>query len=173
MIYGGMLLEGGIISYDSNVVTGGLGATYLGIGAATQYHRDLVTVYLRAVNIQTGKIIRSVTSSKTVFSTLIDGNLLKYITFDRLLQAEAGLTVNEPTQLAVRQAIETAVYSLIMEGAMHNNWHFNDPVAGQKAIDEYLMRRDGANPDIKPNPKEDQAATPVTKSDEFFTVKTS
>ena len=174
MIYGGILLEGGIISYDSNVITGGAGATYLGIGAATQYHRDLVTVYLRAVNIQTGKIIRSVTSSKTVFSTLVDGNLLKYITFDRLLQAEAGFTVNEPTQLAVRQAIETAVYSLIMEGTLHDLWHFKDPVAGKKAIDEYLARRDGPNPGMNQHPevKKEQVA-PVAKSDGAAPVKKS
>jgi curli production assembly/transport component CsgG len=146
LIYGGMLIEGGIISYDTNVITGGAGATYLGIGASAQYRRDLVTVYLRAVNIQTGEVVLSVTSSKTIFSTSLDSTVLKYITFDKLLQAEAGFSVNEPTQLAVRQAIETAVYSMIMEGALDHLWSFANPADGQRAIDEYLKRRDSKMP---------------------------
>lgn len=142
LVYGGMMIEGGIISYDSNIVTGGAGATYLGIGASAQYHRDMVTVYLRAVNIQTGEVLLSVTSSKTLFSTSLDSNVLKYVTFDRLLQAEAGFSVNEPTQLAVRQAIEAAVYSMVMEGAIDHLWDFKDPAAGQAAMQQYLQRRD-------------------------------
>jgi len=145
LVYGGMMIEGGIVSYDSNIVTGGMGATYLGIGASAQYHRDMVTVYLRAINIQTGEVLLSVNSSKTLFSTQLDTNLLKYVTFDRLLQAEAGVSINEPTQLAVGQAIETAVYSLIMEGAINHMWDFKDPAAGQAAIQQYLIRRDGSN----------------------------
>ena len=143
LVYGGMLIEGGIVSYDSNIITGGAGATYLGIGGNVQYHRDMVTVYLRAVSIQTGEVLLSVTSSKTIFSMAVDSNVLKYITFDKLLQAEAGFTVNEPTPLCVRQAIETAVYSMVMEGAIDKLWDFRDPSAGQQAIAEYIARRDG------------------------------
>ena len=143
LIYGGMLLQGGIIGYDSNVVTGGAGALYLGLGANVKYARDVVTVYLRAVSIQTGEVLLSVTSSKTIYSTAVDSNVLKYITFDRLLQAEAGFSLNEPVQLATRQAIETSVYSLIMEGAIDGIWDFKDPVAGKRAIAEYIERRDG------------------------------
>ena len=141
MLYGGMLIEGGIISYDSNVQTGGAGASYLNLSSSVQYHRDLVSVYLRAVNVQTGEVIESVTSSKTVFSILLDTNLIKYVTISRLLQAETGFSDNEPTQLAVRQAIETALYSLIMEGAADNLWTFKDEKAGQKAMAEYLKRK--------------------------------
>lgn len=145
LVYGGMLLEGGIIGYDSNVVTGGAGAIYLGIGGNTRYARDVITVYLRAVNIQTGEVLMSVTSSKTIFSTAVGANVLKYITFDKLLQAEAGFSLNEPVMLATRQAIETAVYSMIMEGAIEGVWEFSDPVAGQKAVAEYVARRDQQN----------------------------
>jgi len=142
MIYGGLMLEGGIIAYDSNIATGGAGATYLGISGSTQYRRDLVTVYIRAVNVQTGEVLLSVTSSKTIYSASVDANLLKYITYDKLFQAEAGFSLNEPTQLAVRQAIETAVYSLIMEGAINKLWNFRNRVDGKKAISEYLDLRD-------------------------------
>lgn len=143
LLYSGLLVEGGIVGYDSNVITGGAGALYLGIGANTRYARDIVTVYLRAVNVQTGEVMLSVNSSKTIFSTAVDSNVLKYITFDRLLQAEAGFTLNEPVQLATRQAIETAVYSMIMEGAIEGLWEFKNPAAGKRAIAEYIARRDG------------------------------
>lgn len=143
LIYSGMMLQGGIIGYDSNVITGGAGALYLGIGANTRYARDVVTVYLRVVSVQTGEVVLSVTSSKTIFSTSVDSNVLKYITFDRLLQAEAGFSLNEPVQLATRQAIETAVYSIVMEGAIQGMWDFKDAAAGKRAIDEYVTRRDG------------------------------
>ena len=32
MLFAGMILEGGIIGYDTNVETGGTGARWLGIG---------------------------------------------------------------------------------------------------------------------------------------------
>jgi len=143
LVYGGVLIEGGIISYDSNIVTGGAGAAWLGVSGSTQYNRDLVTVSLRAINIQNGEVLLSVTSSKTIYSIAFDANFLKYITFDNLLQSEAGFSINEPTQLAVRQAIETAVYSLIMEGSIDGVWSFKNRIAGKKAINKYLERRDG------------------------------
>jgi curli production assembly/transport component CsgG len=82
-----------------------------------------------------------------VYSTLVDANILKYFAVDKLFQAEAGFSVNEPVQLAVRQAIETAVYSLIMEGALDKLWSFKNPAAGQVALDDYLERRDGRAPE--------------------------
>ena len=143
MLYGGTMIEGGIISYDSNVQTGGAGAVYLGIGGSVQYHRDLVTVYLRAVSVETGRVLLAVNSSKTIYSVAVDGNFLRYLTVSHLWQSEAGFTLNEPVQLAVRQAIETGVYSLLMEGALKHLWEFKDKAAGAHAISEYLVRRDG------------------------------
>ncbi|MCK5519201.1 MAG: CsgG/HfaB family protein, partial [Alphaproteobacteria bacterium] len=148
LIYGGIMIEGGIVSYDSNIATGGAGAIYLGVSGSTQYRKDLVTVYLRAINVQNGEVLLSVTSSKTIYSTVFDANFLKYITFDKLFQAEAGFSLNEPVQLGVRQAIETAVYSMIMEGAIDKIWSFQNPVAGNKAIKKYLKRRDGKWRDV-------------------------
>jgi len=145
LLYGGMMIEGGIVSYDSNVVTGGAGAIYLGIGGSVQYRRDLVTVYLRAVSIQTGKVLLSVNSSKTIYSVGADANFLRYFAVSNLLQSEAGFTMNEPTQLGVRQAIETALYSMIMEGAINNMWTFKNVEQGKKAINEYIKRRDNTS----------------------------
>lgn len=148
LIYGGMMIEGGIISYDSNIMTGGVGAVYLGIGGMMQYRRDLVTVYLRAISIQSGKVLLSVNSSKTIYSALVDANFLRYFSVSNLFQSEAGFSINEPNQLGVRQAIETALYSMIMEGANTGMWGFKDAAAGQKALSDYLKRRDNPEPKL-------------------------
>ena len=148
MLYGGTMIEGGIISYDSNVITGGLGAVYFGIGGSTQYRRDLVSVYLRAVSVESGRVLLAVNSSKTIYSVAVDGNFLRFMTVDKLFQSEAGFTMNEPVQLAVRQAIETGVYSLLMEGALKHLWEFKDKTSGEKAIAEYLARRDGKDENL-------------------------
>lgn len=152
MIYGGMILEGGIIFYDSNILTGGAAAGYFGISGSTQYRRDIVTVYLRAVNINNGEVVLSVNSSKTVFSYGVNAGVSRYLSYNRLLEAEAGYTVNEPSQLAVRQAIEASVYSLIMEGAIKKLWTFKDEDAGNRSIIQYLKKRDGgANSSVMKN----------------------
>lgn len=170
LIYGGMLLEGGIIFYDSNILTGGAAAGYFGISGSTQYRRDIVGIYLRAVNISSGEVVLAVNSSKTLFSYGVNAGVTRYLSFDKLLEAEAGFTVNEPSQLAVRQAIETAVYSMIMEGILQNRWKFRDESEGQKAINEYLKRRDGKNSDntpkyfIPPAKEEEKIVTPSTQS---------
>ncbi len=138
--YAGVLLEGGIIAYESNTLTGGIGARYLGIGGSTEYRSDIVTVALRAVNVQTGEVFISVTASKTIFSTGVQGSVFRFVAVDKLLEAESGFTVNEPPQLAVRQAVEAAVYALIMEGVRENYWSFEDKTQGRAALIEYLER---------------------------------
>src|SRR5690606_17177562 len=42
LLFAGVLLEGGIISYDSNIITGGFGARYFGAGGSTRYRQDRV-----------------------------------------------------------------------------------------------------------------------------------
>ncbi|MEZ5691113.1 MAG: CsgG/HfaB family protein [Rickettsiales bacterium] len=145
LIYGGMMIEGGIVSYDSNIISGGIGAVYLGIGGSVQYRRDLVTVYLRAISIQSGKVLLSVNSSKTIYSVAADANFLRYFAVSDLFQSEAGFAMNEPTQLGVRQAIETALYSLIMEGAINEIWQFRNVADGRKALKQYMDKKDHAH----------------------------
>ncbi len=122
LLYAGILLEGGVISYDSNVMTGGLGARYFGIGASTQYRQDRITIYLRAVSTLNGEILKTVYTSKTILSTSVNGSFFRYIDTERLLEAEVGLTQNEPVQLAVTEAIEKAVKGLIVEGIRDKIW---------------------------------------------------
>ncbi len=122
LLYAGILLEGGIISYDSNILTGGLGARYFGVGGSTQYRQDRITVYLRAVSTVNGKILKTVNVSKTILSQAVDASLFRYVKFQRLLEAETGFTKNEPIQLALQSAIEAAVENLIIEGVEAKLW---------------------------------------------------
>ena len=46
LLFAGVLLEGGIVSYDSNIITGGLGARYFGVGGSVKYRQDRVTLRL-------------------------------------------------------------------------------------------------------------------------------
>ena len=146
LLFAGMLIEGGVVGYDSNIATGGVGANYLGVGGDVKYRRDIVTVDLRAVSVVNGQVLISVTTEKTIYSTALDASVFKYVSFDHLLQMETGFTLNEPPQLAVRQAVETAVYSLIMEGARKNYWQFADANAGRVAVDEYAKTIEDGNP---------------------------
>ncbi len=122
LLYAGILLEGGIISYDTNIITGGYGARYFGVGGSAQYRQDRITIYLRAVSTSNGKILKTVYVSKTILSQAIDASLFKYVKFQRLLEVETGITKNEPIQLAIQNAIENAVESLIIEGIEDKLW---------------------------------------------------
>ncbi|MBS0408565.1 MAG: curlin [Proteobacteria bacterium] len=143
LLFAGVLLEGGVVGYDTNTVTGGVGATLLGIGGSAKYQQDTVTVYLRAVSVKTGEVLTSVTASKTVTSYAVDANVFRYIASDKLLETENGFTTNEPGMVALQQAIDKAVYGLIMEGADQKLWSFADPAAAAAAIERYHAERDG------------------------------
>lgn len=143
LLFAGIILDGGIVGYDSNTLTGGFGARFLGIGGDVKYRQDTVTVALRAVSVSTGEVIRSVTASKTIYSAGVSAGVFKFVSLQELLEIETGLTTNEPPMLAVRQAIEKAVFALIMEGTLTNYWGFADPVAAQPIVDRYVRERHG------------------------------
>lgn len=126
LLYAGILLEGGVVSYDTNIITGGTGARYFGAGASTEYRQDRISIYLRAVSTSNGEILKTVYVSKTILSQSLDASLFRYVSFQRLLEAETGFTKNEPVQLAMKNAIETAVEALIVEGVNRGLWTTKD-----------------------------------------------
>lgn len=134
LLYAGVLIEGGIVSYDSNIRTGGYGARYFGVGGSTQYREDRITIYLRAVSTSTGRILKNVNVSKTILSQAIDASLFRYVAVERLMEAETGITKNEPVQLAVQDAIEKAVFSLIVEGLEDKLWRSKDGVETETVL---------------------------------------
>jgi curli production assembly/transport component CsgG len=139
LLFAGIILEGGVVSYDANIVTGGMGLEYFGASGATQYRQDRVTVYLRAVSTKSGKILKTIYTSKTILSQSVNASLFRYVSFKRLLETETGLTTTEPGQMAVTEAIEKAVEGLVIEGVKDGLWGPADKSAAamKTVIDAY------------------------------------
>jgi len=143
LLFAGILLEGGIVSYDSNIITGGVGARYFGVGASAQYREDRITVYLRAVSTSNGRVLKTVYISKTILSQAVDASLFRYVSFQRLLEVETGYTKNEPVQLAMKDAIEKAVEALIIEGIQEELWFTKDgDEADNVLVQEYIQEKE-------------------------------
>lgn len=133
LLFAGVILEGGIISYDTNILTGGAGVRYFGAGSSGQYRQDRVTVYLRAISTSTGEILKTVYTTKTILSQQVDASLFRFVKFQRILEAETGFTYNEPTEIAVKDAIEKSVQALVFEGIRDRLWA---PRAADQATDQ-------------------------------------
>jgi curli production assembly/transport component CsgG len=144
LLFAGIILEGGIISFDTNLSSGGVGARFLGIGGSTQYRTNTATVYLRAVSVKTGEVLANVVTQKSVSSVAVSNGIFKFVKFDELLEFESGVASNEPSQIAVQAAVEKAVYALILEGAKpgpRQLWNFADAQAGQSWLQRYAEDR--------------------------------
>ena len=125
LLFAGVLLTGGIVGYDTNTETGGIGVRYLGIGISDEYRKDMVTVALRLISVQTGEVLLAVSSQKTILSTKLSATVFKFLDLGtKLLETEAGITDNESTTYAVRKAIEQAVIQIIKEGEQKKLWKF-------------------------------------------------
>ena len=125
LLFSGLILSGGIIGYDTNLATGGIGARYLGIGLNTQYRVDEVTVALRAVLVQTGQILLNVITTTQVYSTAAGVDLFRFTeNGTELFELEAGVARNESATYATRSAIEAAVYAIIIEGIKLDLWDY-------------------------------------------------
>lgn len=144
--YAAVIMEGSIIAYESNTHTGGVGARFLGVGGDTEWRRDMVTVGVRLVSVRSSEILATVTASKSIFSVAIQGGVFKFISPDELLEIEAGVTSNEPTQLAVRQAVEKAIYGLVVKGAASQAWSFAEPAVASPLIDRYFSESGDVTP---------------------------
>jgi curli production assembly/transport component CsgG len=147
MQFAGIIVEGGIVGYDSSTTSGGAGVRIFGIGKQTQWSTDTVTVSLRAVSVNTGKVVATVTVQKTILSTADSATALKF--FDQgtqAFEAEAGLTINEPGTYAVKAATELAVVELIKEGQRKGVWDYR-----QEPVAEVIVPK-GPVPVIEPAP---------------------
>ena len=128
LLFAGAYVTGGIVGYDSDVVSGGAGARVLGIGVHKEYRQDIISIVLRLINVQTGEVIISTVIEKTIFSTSTGGDVFKYADAGTMLvEIEAGYAVNEPVTYAVRKAIEAGVVELIKRGEEKELWKYDGP----------------------------------------------
>jgi curli production assembly/transport component CsgG len=140
--FAGIIIEGGIIGYDSGMESGGAAYKWLGIGPQSQYSKDIVTVSLRAVSVSSGKVLTTITVSKTIYSTADSIAILKaFRGGTAFFEAETGLTINEPTTLAVKATVEAAVVELIKEGERKGIWSFK-PIP--ENVDDWYENSNGS-----------------------------
>ena len=123
LLFAGILIEGGVVGYDSNIMTGGRGARTLGIGYSKQYRQDAVTVSMRAVSVLTGEVLLNVQTRKTILSYGEGGDIFRFIEQGtQLVEYEDGVGNNESVTYATRAAIEAAVLELIYQGHDRGYW---------------------------------------------------
>jgi len=127
MLFAGLIIEGGIVGYDSNTQSGGAGARYFGIGLSEQYRVDQVTISMRIVSVQTGEILMTTAVTKTIASHSSGGDVFRFLDMGtKALELETGVAVNEPVNYAIRTAIEFAVLELIYSGEKQGFWKFKE-----------------------------------------------
>lgn len=129
LLFAGVLLEGAVIAYDTNLATGGVGARYLGIGKSAQYRKDNITVSLRLVSVATGEILIEVMSQKTVFSYGQSEDVFRFTEMGtELVEVELGNASNESATIALMKAIEGAVLELINIGYSKEFWKHEETI---------------------------------------------
>jgi curli production assembly/transport component CsgG len=127
LLFAGIIIDGGIIGYDTNLESGGRGARYLGIGSSIQYRRDSVVVSLRATSTLTGEILLNVQTKKSILSVGGGYDVFRFVDMDtKLVEIEDGNSFNESVTYATRAAIEEAVLELIYQGHDRGHWIIED-----------------------------------------------
>ena len=127
LLFAGLIIQGGVLSYDTNIETGGLGARYLGIGNSTQYREDVVTISLRLVSVSTGEVLMETTVSKNILSTSVSQDFFRFIEMGtELVEIEGGVAENEAGSIALQKAIEAGVLNLIKIGINRGYWKYEN-----------------------------------------------
>ena len=123
LLFAGVLMEGAVIGYDTNIKSGGIGARYLGIGTSKQYRIDNITVALRMISIATGEVLIDVLVSKQIYSYGQSQDVFRFIEAGtELVEIETGDAENEPTTLALQRAIEESVLQIVKIGYAKGFW---------------------------------------------------
>lgn len=122
-----IIFEGGIVAYEFNTRTGGIGAKILGIGGSKEYREDVLTVSLRVVNAQSGLVLNSVTSTKRIYSHTVNTSLFGFVDNDIIAEAEGGWASNESVQAGLEEAIAFALIDLIADGLTTGTWQLSNP----------------------------------------------
>jgi len=79
------------------------------------------------ISTQTGEVLISTSVTKSIISTGSSLTMFKFFDLGtKAFELEAGNTVNEPVNYAVRVAIEQAVVELIKQGEEQSLWKYKD-----------------------------------------------
>ena len=141
MMFAGLILEGGIVGYDTNTTSGGAGARYFGLGMHEEYRTDQVTISLRLVAVQTGEILLTVSSTKTIASTSNGADVFRFLDLGtRALEIESGNAANEPVNYAIRTAIEYGILQMLYIGKEQGLWEWEKPIVAEVVKNKYIAQ---------------------------------
>ena len=158
LVFAGLIIEGGIVGYDSNTASGGVGARYFGIGMNEQYRVDQVTISMRLISVQTGEILLTTNVTKTIASYSGGGDVFTFLDMGtKALEIETGVAVNEPVNYAIRTAIEYAVLQIIKDGERKKYWKYKE------LPNDYKNKH--RKEEIKPIPVEDLPTPKILQED--------
>jgi len=137
LLFAGLLIQGGVISYEANLKSGGAGARYLGIGNSKQYREDTITISLRLVSVSTGEVLTETLVSKSIISTSISQDIFRFIeTGTELVEIEGGVSENESVSIALQKAIETGVLNIIKIGIERGYWRYEQTKINEPSCDD-------------------------------------
>jgi curli production assembly/transport component CsgG len=127
LLFAGIIVEGGVVDYNTNLLTGGMGARYLGIGNSKQYREDTVVVSIRLVSVSTGEILMENLTTKTILSVGLSNDFFRYIANGtKLVEFESGNAMNESKSIALQSAIEIGIVNIIGQGEAKGYWSFRE-----------------------------------------------
>ena len=125
LLFAGLLVQGGVISYEANLKSGGSGARYLGIGTSKQFREDTVTISLRLVSVATGEVLMETLVSKSILSTSVSQDVFRFIEAGtELVEIEGGISKNESVSIALQKAVENGVLNIINIGIDRGYWKY-------------------------------------------------
>ena len=139
LLFAGILIEGAVISYETNLESGGAGARYLGIGKSVIYREDNITISMRMVSVATGEVLLEVLSQKTIFSYGKSEDVFRFVEAEsQLVEIELGNARNESSTIAVMKAIEGGVLEIINTGYDRGFWILQNDNQGVELDDEEI-----------------------------------
>jgi curli production assembly/transport component CsgG len=137
LLFAGLLVQGGVVSYEANLKSGGAGARYLGIGNSKQYREDTVTISLRLISVSTGEVLMETLVSKSIISTSISQDIFRFIEQQtELVEIEGGVAENESVSIALQKAIETGVLNIINIGIKRGYWKYENIKIDEPSCDD-------------------------------------
>ena len=152
LLFAGILIEGAVISYETNLESGGAGARYLGIGKSVMYREDNITISMRMVSVATGEVLLEVLSQKTIFSYGKSEDVFRFVEAEsELVEIELGNARNESSTIALMKAIEGGVLEIINTGYDRGFWVLQNDNQGVELNDEIKINKPDCDADCVDN----------------------
>ncbi|MBF0588784.1 MAG: hypothetical protein HQL53_06625 [Magnetococcales bacterium] len=121
-----VILEGGLLSYDALNVPAAEAQHYLPGSPPGPALSHRLAIYLRAIDVASGRIVQSVTASHVLMARRVDARLHHVTAIEDAKRGEGGFTMMDPAQLALKDVLHKGVASMIAQGVLAGTWKLKD-----------------------------------------------